>query len=146
MTEQIEQELQNEQHKKQREILQQAVQDAARAARIASDAAHRAGDAAERIRTMMDAIIKERAKRKAKQANENDFPLHLPEMQLRQVATLGPCQVLAVTADDQRTALDYVLAAEAMAENNLAIKEIGGGGSVPRLQVKNKLKYTGLKH
>ena len=84
MTEQIEQvehELQNEQHKKQREILQQAVQDAARAARIASDAAHRAGDAAERIRTMMDAIIKERARRKAKQANENDFPLHLPEMQ-----------------------------------------------------------------
>ena len=138
--EQVEQELQNEQHKEQREILRQAVQDAARAARIAADAAHRAGDAAERIRAMMDAIMKERAIRKAKQANESNFPLQLPEMHLHPVATIGPCQVLAVTADEQQTALDYVLAAEAMAEKNLTIKEIGGGGSVPRLQVRNKLK------
>ena len=121
----------------QQAVLEEAAREAARAAQIAAEAAQRAGDAAERIRAMVEKIKREQAKRAA---NFGAAPLRIPELQLQPVAALAGCQVLAVTAADQQPALDYVLAAKAMADNNLVIKEISMGGSVPRLQVKNKLK------
>ena len=118
------------------QIAAEAAQRAGDAAHRAGDAAHRAGDAAERIRQMVKKIKEERAKGAQK---IHGTRLHLPEIQLQSVATLGGCQVLAVTATEHQPALEYVLAAQAMADKNLVIKEIGGGGSVPRLMVKNKL-------
>ena len=121
------------QNSEQQAVLEETAREAAHAAQIAADAARQAGDAAERIRRMVKKIKNERAKRKGVSN------LHLPEMQLMPVASLGPCQVLAVTAPEHKPALEYVLAAKAMAEKKLVIKEVSGAGSVPMLLVKNKL-------
>ena len=95
------------------QIAAEAAQRAGDAAHRAGDAAHRAGDAAERIRQMVKKIKEERAKGAQK---IHGTRLHLPEIQLQSVATLGGCQVLAVTATEHQPALEYVLAAQAMAD------------------------------
>ena len=74
----------------------------------------------------------------------NETSLPLPEMELTPVASLGPCQILAVTARDSQRALEYVLAAKAMAEKDLVIEEISRHGSVPTLLVQNQLEMPVL--
>ncbi len=66
--------------------------------------------------------------------------LPLPEMELKLVASLGPCQILAVTAPDHQPALEYVLAAKAMADKTLVVEEVSREGSVPTLLVTNHLE------
>jgi hypothetical protein len=70
--------------------------------------------------------------------------LPLPEMELKLVASLGPCQILAVTAPDHQPALEYVLAAKAMADKTLVVEEVSREGSVPTLLVTNHLEMPVL--
>ena len=73
-----------------------------------------------------------------KRRDETSLPL--PEMELKLVASLGPCQILAVTAPDHQPALEYVLAAKAMADKTLVVEEVSREGSVPTLLVTNHLE------
>ena len=71
---------------------------------------------------------------------QHETSLPIPEMELKLVASLGPCQILAVTAPDHQPALEYVLAAKAMADKTLVVEEVSREGSVPTLLVTNHLE------
>ena len=75
---------------------------------------------------------------------QHETSLPLPEMELKLVASLGPCQILAVTAPDHQPALEYVLAAKAMADKTLVVEEVSREGSVPTLLVTNHLEMPVL--
>ena len=75
---------------------------------------------------------------------QHETSLPIPEMELKLVASLGPCQILAVTAPDHQPALEYVLAAKAMADKTLVVEEVSREGSVPTLLVTNHLEMPVL--
>jgi hypothetical protein len=62
----------------------------------------------------------------------------LPYFELQEVATLGPCRVMALIGDSSNLGADYMLAEDAISQGDLVIEEVSIEGQVPQLRVSNR--------
>ena len=62
----------------------------------------------------------------------------LPYFRFQQIATLGPCRVMALIGEDNTPGPEYMLAEDAIGNGTLVIEETSSEGQVPRLRVYNR--------
>ena len=62
----------------------------------------------------------------------------LPYFRFQEIATLGPCRVMALIGEDNTPGPEYTLAEDAIGNGTLVIEEASADGQVPRLRVYNR--------
>ena len=61
-----------------------------------------------------------------------------PFFELQEVATFGPCRVMALIGEGSTPGLDYMLVADAISRGDLEMEEVSVDGQVPQLRVYNR--------